>query len=375
MNSGHGESRPDPAAESGSRRRRLLGWLISLLIPLVVLPLLVRYAGGLERLREVFVGLAPRWLVASLLVGSALQVLRALRFQLVFGRRIAFSRLLPSICLHYLMNRLLPMRTGEISFVLLVRRLGVISFKRGALTLLYARLLDLAVLIGMFLAGGALLLPRLAPAERVAVQRALSVMGVPLVLALALLLEPRLIEWLLGALFRRREREEGRLVRRVREATAVLRRERRALGSGRGMLLLLNTVAIWLLVFGTSWCILRAMHLEYRYDELVVGATFAQMSGILPVSGFGGFGSMELLWSLGYRLLGADRAEAVAAGFGVNLISLLIVALQALVAWVWIRLRLAAWDREDSASTGRQGRGAAGSSGAQQNPGLNAGEQ
>ena len=318
--------------------KRGLSLAAAALIPLAVLPALITFAGGLRQVRAEIAGITPGWLAVALAAGAALQAIRALRFRELLGQRIGLERLFPVVCVHYFANRVLPLRTGEISFVLLAKRYGQVSLGRSAFSLAVVRLLDFTVLCLVYVICSALMIlvggmaayrPLLVP------MTAAALIAVPVALALrypAALL--RMLDWPRPVL-------RGCVARWWDRLTAALSEPARDLQSITWMTrlrLFLYSMAVWSLMFGTSYSILRALQIRYSVVTLVVGSMFAHMGTILPVSGWGNFGSMELLWTAGYALVGVNQAEAVAGGFGVNVFTFVITLVLGAAAMVYLKL-------------------------------------
>jgi uncharacterized membrane protein YbhN (UPF0104 family) len=93
----------------------------------------------------------------------------------------------------------------------------------------------------------------------------------------------------------------------------------------------------WLLTFGAFFAIMRAFAQPVSISQTVLGATAAVVSGFLPIGGIGSFGTQEAGWALGFVLVGLERSQAVASGFGVSLVTLSYCILLGLVGAVVLR--------------------------------------
>ncbi len=106
---------------------------------------------GWGRLLAPWLSLSPPSLLAALVLMLGTYVLRALRIYDYFspalhGRFVATLRL---TMLHNFFNNLLPMRTGEAAFPVLMRRYFDVPVSRSVPSLLWLRVLDLHVLLAI----------------------------------------------------------------------------------------------------------------------------------------------------------------------------------------------------------------------------------
>lgn len=134
------------------RGMMVLGWLAVILLVTGV----VAWVGP-QRLVAPWLAIDPAELLVALLLMLASYVVRTLRVTRYFRARLT-GHFWPTLRLsswHNLMNNLLPMRSGEVSFPLLMRRYYGLSPMQSVPVLLWFRLLDLqvVVLIGLLAAG------------------------------------------------------------------------------------------------------------------------------------------------------------------------------------------------------------------------------
>jgi len=95
-----------------------------------------------------FRGCDPSWLLAALAAYAASYAGRALRFKLLLkGFAPPYAGLLCTATLHNLFNAAMPARTGELSYIYLVRTKFRIPTANGVASLVAARVLDLACIM------------------------------------------------------------------------------------------------------------------------------------------------------------------------------------------------------------------------------------
>ena len=296
--------------------KRALPWLLAGL-----------YILGIQYLldwREVLV-IWRRFPLSTLAVGAALIYLsygvRSLRFYRYFAADYAISwlRLLRLTLHHNFLNTLLPARSGEISFPLLMKRYFGVPFSTAAPALLWLRLLDLHAVLTF---GFAALLWR---------QRQTGGL-------IAFLLVWPALPWLAYA-------ARGWLLRRAGSIPAVQR--------------------IWSAVaagfprspaqFAWSWCLtwcnwlVKFLALTWMLATLsslpwptaLPGVILGELSSILPVHAPAGVGSYEAGIIAGLTPFGVELARAGRAAINLHLFVLAVVSSSGLLALLlgWLERR------------------------------------
>jgi uncharacterized membrane protein YbhN (UPF0104 family) len=293
-------------------------------------------------------GASPEWIAVGLVLYVGVNLVRALRFRLLIpSRPLALIALLPVSFAVSLLNNILPLRGGEVSFVVLTRWRHDVPAADGTAALGVARLFDFLAVAVWFVPLAWLSLNRLPGVADWPVH------GTPT----AVLLAGAAGLVLLGALaigslawFGRRAIEGLRwTVERVRcgdwpPALRALAFARRAAGAFEalrdrrtyGGALALSLVS-WLGTFAWLYAFTRALGQQVGFGLFIVGVTFAVLSKALPTPTLGGHGVSETGWTLGFTLVGWPLDEAIASGLGVSALNLVAVALFGLPALAWLR--------------------------------------
>ena len=300
------------------------GWRIA--ISLLVTALLVALLLWLVPLGTVLAAtrsLSPWALAAGFALYVASYCLRTLRWMVLLGARgIRFHELLAVTAGHTLSNNFLPARTGEVSYIVLVRRYFAVSVEDGLATLLFARLLDMITLLSLFIPCSGVLLSDAQTRGRIVVLASVS-----LVVLLWVSLAPDRIVRLVLAPARRLSGGDGplgrwseKLARRVEEIGRSVEKikHRGIIVAGMG-LSLLN----WLAKFLMFHVFVMAMGVDIHFFKVIMGAAVSELTTVLPVHGVAGLGTMEAGWTIGFVLLGLDKESAVATGFNAHVLYLL----------------------------------------------------
>ncbi|MFN2381638.1 MAG: lysylphosphatidylglycerol synthase transmembrane domain-containing protein [Guyparkeria sp.] len=248
----------------------ILGWTAVLLL----LGVAVAWVGP-ARLIEPWISIDPWALLVALALMLASYVIRTLRITRYFPDRLAghFWSAFRLSNWHNLMNNLLPMRSGELAFPVLMQRYYRLSPLESVPVLFWFRLLDLQVVLLIGLAAGGHLLSLSA--------------GLLVALAVALLAAPVVAYALRHWLHRLLDGREGRLAAKgVQMLASLPDRPSRFLGT------LFWTWVNWLVKLAALGWVLAALA-PVGFSAGVLGAIGGDLTTVLPIHAPGGFGTYE----------------------------------------------------------------------------------
>ncbi len=69
--------------------------------------------------------------------------------------------------------------------------------------------------------------------------------------------------------------------------------------------------------------IFESISKDFSFWEIIFGVTFSELTTVLPIHNFGGFGTYETGWALLFIILGLDKREAYSTGFVFHVLLLL----------------------------------------------------
>jgi uncharacterized protein (TIRG00374 family) len=282
----------------------------------------------------------PRWLLAGGLCYGLSYLFRAARFRsLLASGGIPMGRMYAVACAHGMLNHLLPMRSGEFSYLYFAKRQFEVTMGEAAVSLAIARVLDYLVVSAAFILSSLAVLPALSGAA------GWYLVGAVILACIAVILlryVVRLSNWLHGLGRRMAQHGSGRGASVLRWLEAKLQEIAEAFGSTRNARVYTRSavfsVLIWLCTFAVFYCFLRALGFGIGYWGVIVGSTFAVLTNVLPLSGIGSFGTLEAGWTAGFLLIGFDKEQAIASGFAVHLLALVIIIILGLAGLARISL-------------------------------------
>jgi uncharacterized protein (TIRG00374 family) len=304
--------------------RNLLTTLFSILLSVAVIVYVVS-ALDWQVVYDVLVHLNWGWLFLAWLVFLFNYVLRTLRFRvLIYTLDVPFRKLFSVACLHGMFNYLMPARSGEVSFPLLLKLRLSISLTESAVTLVTARFFDFAT-VALFLPAALIVFGhQLSP---VFIYSAFAFCGLVAVSGGGML-------WLVrkpatplsltdrgGAMSQ--EKVLSRLIKRVQKVWVSLIGGLRLIDQRRQYKqLLLLTIGIWLCVYTNYYLIVHSMGYEISYLHIAVVTIIMVPTKLLPVQGFANLGTHELGWVAGLALFGRSRDVSLAIAVGSHVILL-----------------------------------------------------
>jgi len=277
------ETAPSPAP------RPWLRSLGSLLLALLFVGALLTQVKGRD-LQQVVRDLHPGWALISLLTYGVMPLCRGWRMAVLLGGRASSRRLMAIAAVQNYLIFILPLRAGDVSFIVLLTREPNISAALATKTMVAVRLLDLSFILAAFLV--VLALPGVCPPQAHA-------LGLPVALILLVLIGL----WLWPDVV-------GRWLWRLLGPLVQWLEQRRLPGAGkvRGYLqgamsienvkayratlppTLLATLVLIGLIIVRQWSALNAVGANLALPSGVYLASTMTVLSALPIHGLAGFG-------------------------------------------------------------------------------------
>ena len=285
-------------------------------------------------LKEIDIQQIPQTLsrlsMKALLIGFGcyclLVLAKALRFRALLNLNSGVHQVFPILAMHTFWGNILPMRTGDVSYVYLMQRRQKVDATQGVASLLVASLIDLVLLMGLVVATAWLLrtalrdtfsgtvlylIPLLMSGGLVAV--VIFVYAVPNVCM-------RIAERCVGPLLALEKRPVSWTVDKV---LAVLR-ELTTFRSNKRFLEVWVYSALCLVIrFGFQCYLVTEMGVEIPMTEMLFALAFTNVFNLLPVQTIGNFGTTEFpfVWLLNH--FGTSIETATVTGFSLHILILL----------------------------------------------------
>ena len=242
----------------------------------------------------------PLHLAVAMSLMLASYLLRAVRFYDFFHQyaRGHFGLLLRITVLHNFFNNMLPMRSGEAAFPLLMKQHFEMPYGHSGPALLWLRLLDLYALLAL----GFISLQSMLPyATEVKLLLGIGVLLSPM---LALLLQERVRRFLAGG-------SDWKL--KAADLMSALPDT-----PGKFIRAVFWTVLNWLIKIAVfSW--LLSAFTSLPLNQSWMGATTGELSSVLPIHGVAGAGTYEAGIAAGLFMFGISGTDILAAAVNLHL--------------------------------------------------------
>jgi hypothetical protein len=324
----------DRADSQGLTPRRRAWRVVAAAVVTAGLVTLIAFAVPYDEVVDALAAFSPAWLVPLVAAYGLSFAARAARFR-ALGVDLSLPALVGVSAIHQFFNRVMPFRTGELAFPVLVRRLCGASLVEGLAVVVLCRLLDLAFVASSFLVA---LLG--VPAARAAVGPTGTVLIaalVPVLLAGYLFLPSlggRLARRLATRFADRRPGWAERLERTAGTLDGVRRISRRSFLGAVGW-----TVLQWTATVVAFWAAVASVDIAIGPAEVVVGSSVAVLAGVLPIGGLGSFGTLEAGWTAGFVLVGVPAGPAVASALVLSGVTFAAGAVLAGASWAALSRR------------------------------------
>lgn len=294
--------------------------ILSVLITLVLVAVLLQKLDFNRAVRMIGTPDLAHIILITLAYGLYLVLTNIRAKILIHSQRIGFLDLLSITGLHNMYNRVLPFRTGEISYVYLLKKNEDLPAAEGAATLIVARIFDYIMISFMFLASTFFLYNSLSAN----IKTVTLIMSSFLLISLGILFYLTLLGDRAMTVMESIFDKFGLL--KIKLFDKILIKGRETVGSFRVissrktyLLTFIASFALWLNMFFIHQSVLIVMGIEIGVLSVVIGSTFAVLTNVLPIHGVAGFGTIETGWTIGYMMLGFDKDIAISSAFLVHL--------------------------------------------------------
>ena len=286
------------------RNKKIIKMLSFLVISILLLYILFSHV-RIEDITELIKKIPLIWLLAGFLFYIACYVFRAMRFNLLLDKKIKIKRLFTIVCIHNMAVSLLPVRTGELSYIYLVKKEGIKGTKALA-TLLVARIFDFFALILIFFIAIFLIFSELPDIIK-------QIIPYVLILILAIILFVVFMFFFAEKLFHRKIKIKliNTIACKIKEVThdfKILHTKKNILNYS------ILSLFIWLSQFIMIYVVIGKL-IKIGFIKTVIGSILPIFSTVLPVQGLAGFGSTEGAWAIAFYSLGVSKSVAISSGF------------------------------------------------------------
>ena len=288
---------------------------VSILILIVFLYFLYEYH-VFHNLKRILRELSPPLLFLSLLLYTLTYYFRAKRFTLFFPQ-IKTEELAAVMAVHTFFNNLLPFRSGEASFPIILKKLFGVDGVISSAALVVARLFDLLSLSILFTVATF--------GVSVNNRKFLWVsLLISIFIVLTLILGFKLLKL---------------LKKRFGFASALFFFFYEFKSARNLISVFFYSLLNWLTKFTAFYFIIKAGRLNLNFFESTFAATFGELTTVLPIHSIGGFGTYEAGLVGGFALLGFKGSYALTVAFYFHFLLFVMSGFLSMLGWFYISKR------------------------------------
>lgn len=299
---------------------KTLGKIITILVTIILMGFLFRQVSINDVMIALF-GIKQEYLILGFLIYALSYVFRAVRFHFLLNRNICVRDLFCITCIHNLTNSILPARAGELSYIYLLKKNHDRSVEEGAVTLVEARVFDMIAISLLFFS--CVMFARDPPELITGAMWAIALFTVLLLALLVTISRSNIITHVLRntAVFMNLDRSSAFdiLLEKIENITKIFA----CMNWNNFILCILVSIASWLTSYTVIYLLVGAMGVELPFGTALLASTFSLLTTILPIQGFGGFGTIEGGWTIGFMLFGVSKDLAIITGFSIHIITIL----------------------------------------------------
>ncbi len=277
------------------------------------------------------------YLIAGFFLYICSYFFRAWRFHILLNREVSTKDLFSIVCVHNAINSLLPARTGELSYVYLLKKSNNKTVGDGIATLIVARIFDFIALIILFFI--AIILIKDIPKIIMDALWIIAIFAVFLLIILVLLLfRGKNVIFYVQKTAERLHCETNRgvnyLLRKGHETVESLDiiPVKKSIAA-----LLASSLLIWGFNYFIVYILMTGMNFRISVLLVILGGTFILLTTVLPIQGIAGFGTTESVWTLVFVPLGLSLDQAIISGFCYHIVIILYFTILGIYGWKTIR--------------------------------------
>lgn len=319
-------------------QRNSLIRLSAVIITIILVAILLSQVSITDVIKTIL-SINPLFIITGFVFYLLTYITRAYRFVLLLNKEVHLSNLIPVICIHNMMNNVLPARTGELSYIYLLKKVHARTTGEGVATLVVARIFDLIVTIILLIASGIFI-------RDISLFFSDLLWGIYILLFCILAALIALISF--GRSFMRAVRAimHKLHLNRMKTVENILKIGDETVESLENMDMKRNFVSvsaisllIWFLNIGTMVILFTGMGIALPLQNVIFGATFLNIALFLPINGLAGFGTTEAIWTLVFTPLGMTLNDAIISGFSYHIIVLMYILILGFTGFILIEKR------------------------------------
>jgi len=94
----------------------------------------------------------------------------------------------------------------------------------------------------------------------------------------------------------------------------------------------ITSIMIWFSLYFMFFMVVKSFAIDITFIKSILASSGAVITSYLPINGLGNIGTLEAGWALGYTMLGVSKNVAIASGFVMHIIIVVIGLLLSIIS-------------------------------------------
>ncbi len=290
---------------------------------------------SLKELNIVFVVLA----IVSLLVSY---YFRVLRYELLLDIKNAKLKLFSVSAIHYSLNKILPARSGELSFPILLKKHLNYNYGYGITTLFFARILDFSAMIFLLLVSSVFI-------KTVHINIIYVIVfsvGILFAMLFAWGFSEKILDFILIK-FENNEKKSGKIKTKIIEILRFIHEYKKSKKGAFLSKIALISIFNWIAIYFYYYFVVLAFDLKLDFFQTTFAATVSNFTFMLPNS-VGNIGPFEGAWAIGFYLIGIGKDVSIPIGLFANIFATLVTVVMAIIGLIFLKNKLNLTENKDA---------------------------
>lgn len=256
---------------------------------------------------------------------------RVLRYEYLLNIKNKKIQLFSVSAIHYFLNKILPARSGEISFPLLLKNHLNYNYTNGISILFFARILDFFAMIFLLLISSFFIKSSVIKIQNIIFLLILMIFGLLLFVIVSNLILKSFID---------KYSTENKLMGKLKTKIFNLLKFIDDYRKNKSMKFLFKIISIsllnWISIYMYYYFVVHAFNLDLSFFKTTFASSISNFTFMLP-SSVGNIGPFEGAWAVGFYLIEIGKDISVPIGLFSNIFAILITAVLAGLGYVFLK--------------------------------------
>ncbi len=304
------------------RKRRILSkktFILFALSIILITVLLMRV--DLSRTMDTLLNINPFYALAACFVYFLSNLFKAMRFKVILKEfKISLGKLYIIASYHNFFNQIFPARTGELTFVYYLNKIGNANISKGLHSLLVVRIFDF-IIVSIFFVCSILIF--------YGAKSSILMITIGALFFIASIVALFYLKWIIifckflyDKLTRVTGLENKSIIQKISEKVDLMIEEFSSFDTKKYITpLVISSIFVWSALYFFFYLTITSYGVSVDFFQSVAGSTGGVLTNVLPINSFGSFGTLEAGWTGGFKMVGMNEQDAITTAFGNHLIT------------------------------------------------------